>query len=93
MTSTSERSPLQTQAPNMAVQFLDRVRVSPDKEAFRYLDNGNWVSATWQQTAERVEALAAGLLALGIEPQQRVGIMDWIEALKKDATGCTQAEG
>jgi long-chain acyl-CoA synthetase len=85
MTSTSERSPLQTQAPNMAVQFLDRVRVSPDKEAFRYLDNGNWVSATWQQTAERVEALAAGLLALGIEPQQRVGIAsstryEWILA-------------
>ena len=85
MTSTSERSPLQTQAPNMAVQFLDRVRVSPDKEAFRYLDNGNWISATWQQTAERVEALAAGLLALGIKPQQRVGIAsstryEWILA-------------
>ena len=65
--------------------FLDRVQMSADKEAFRYLVAGEWVSATWQQTADRVETLAAGLLALGIEPEQRVGIAsstryEWILA-------------
>jgi long-chain acyl-CoA synthetase len=74
-----------TRAPNLAALFFDRVSRSADKEAFRYLDGGRWVSATWQQTAERVEPLAAGLLALGIEPEQRVGIAsatryEWILA-------------
>ena len=52
---------------------------------FRYLVAGEWVSVTWRQTADRVEALAAGLLALGIETEQRVGIAsstryEWILA-------------
>jgi long-chain acyl-CoA synthetase len=63
-----------TKAANVASMFLDRVQTSADKEAFRYLVAGDWVSATWQQAADRVETLAAGLLALGIEPEQRVGI-------------------
>ncbi len=61
-------------AATMASMFLDRVEMSCDKEAFRYLVGGEWVSTTWRETADRVEALAAGLLALGIEPEQRVGI-------------------
>jgi long-chain acyl-CoA synthetase len=65
--------------------FLDRVQTSADKEAFRYLVTGEWVSATWRQTANRVDELAAGLLALGIEPEQRVGVAsstryEWILA-------------
>ena len=70
---------------NVASMFLDRVQRSADKDAFRYLVAGDWVSATWRQTADRVEALAAGLLALGIETEQRVGIAsstryEWILA-------------
>jgi long-chain acyl-CoA synthetase len=69
----------------VASMFLDRVQTSADKEAFRYLVAGDWVSATWRQTADRVETIAAGLLALGIEPEQRVGIAsgtryEWILA-------------
>ena len=72
-------------ASNVASMFLDRVQTSADKEAFRYLVAGEWVSATWRQTADRVDALAAGLLALGIETEQRVGIAsstryEWILA-------------
>jgi long-chain acyl-CoA synthetase len=72
-------------AANVASMFLDRVQMSADKEAFRYLVAGEWVSATWRQTADRVEMLAAGLLALGIETEQRVGIAsstryEWILA-------------
>jgi long-chain acyl-CoA synthetase len=65
--------------------FLNRVKASPDKEAFRYPGKDGWTSVSWKQAAERVEALAAGLLALGIEPENRIGIasttrLEWILA-------------
>ncbi|GEP37824.1 AMP-dependent synthetase [Nocardioides psychrotolerans] len=70
---------------NMAVQFLDRVAASPDSEAFRYPVGDDWTSITWKQTGERVRSLAAGLLSLGIGPEERVGIAsatryEWIFA-------------
>ncbi|MGO9523785.1 AMP-dependent synthetase/ligase [Mycobacterium sp.] len=85
MTINADRTSTTTTSTNVASMFLDRVQTSADKEAFRYLVAGDWVSATWQQTADRVETLAAGLLALGIEPEQRVGIAsstryEWILA-------------
>ncbi|WP_121256406.1 AMP-dependent synthetase/ligase [Nocardioides ferulae] len=72
-------------APNVAVQFLDRVAKSPDTEAYRYPVGEQWESVTWRETGDRVSALAAGLLALGIENEQRVGIIsntryEWILA-------------
>ena len=74
-----------TQAPNLALLFLNRVEASSDREAFRYPDGDKWVSVTWRQAAERVEALAAGLLALGVAPEDRIGIasttrFEWIAA-------------
>ena len=74
-----------TLAPNVAVMFLDRVAKSPDSEAFRFPSGEDWESVTWKQTGETVSALAAGLLALGIESEQRVGIAsntryEWILA-------------
>ena len=44
-----------------------------------------WESLTWKETGDRVTRLAAGLVALGIEPEQRVGIasgtrLEWILA-------------
>ncbi len=85
MTIDDDRTATTSTATNVASMFLDRVQMSADKEAFRYLVAGEWVSATWRQTADRVETLAAGLLALGIEPEQRVGIAsstryEWILA-------------
>jgi len=72
-------------AQNVAVLFLDRVAASADREAFRFPRGAAWESVTWRQAGERVERLAAGLLALGIEPEQRVGIAsttryEWILA-------------
>ncbi|MGO9651960.1 AMP-dependent synthetase/ligase, partial [Mycobacterium sp.] len=85
MTINGDRTATTTTATNVASMFLARVQTSADKEAFRYLVAGEWVSATWRQAADRVETLAAGLLALGIEPEQRVGIAsstryEWILA-------------
>src|SRR4051794_25523072 len=74
---------------NVALQFLDRVDRSPRSEAFRYpVDDGGsdrWESVTWAEAGEQVPRYAAWLLALGIEPEQRVGIAagtryEWILA-------------
>jgi long-chain acyl-CoA synthetase len=70
---------------NVAVQFLDRVAASGAKEAFRFPRGEAWESVTWAQAGDQVRRLAAGLLSLGLEPEQRVGIAsstrhEWILA-------------
>ncbi len=67
--------------------ILDRVSATPEREAFRApkADDSGWFSLTWQQTYDDTEKIAAGLLALGLEPEQRVSIasdtsLDWILA-------------
>ncbi|MGO9549606.1 AMP-dependent synthetase/ligase, partial [Mycobacterium sp.] len=81
----SQTSPTPTRAPNLAQLFLQRVEASGDNEAFRFPENGDWTSVTWKQVAERVEALAAGLLSLGVAAEDRIGIasatrLEWILA-------------
>jgi long-chain acyl-CoA synthetase len=70
---------------NVALQFLKRVEASPDREAFRYPEGEDWTGVTWRQVGDHVERLAGGLLALGVQPEQRVGIAastryEWILA-------------
>ena len=54
--------------------FLDRVAATPNAEAFRYPENGGWTSVTWQQVGDRVDLIAAGLISLGINPEERVAL-------------------
>lgn len=54
--------------------FLDRVAATPNAEAFRYPDTGGWTSVTWKQVGDRVELIAAGLISLGINPEERVAL-------------------
>jgi long-chain acyl-CoA synthetase len=75
---TTDTSFLDHMPPNVAVQLLERVAASPDGEAyvFPHTEDGedHWHSVTWREVGERVTKLAAGLISLGIEPEQRVGI-------------------
>jgi len=78
-------SAVENRAPNVGRQFFDRVEASAHREAFRFPKGDQWESVTWQETGDRVRKLAAGLVALGIEPEQRVGISsgtryEWILA-------------
>src|SRR4051794_9060871 len=71
--------------PNVAVQFLDRVAASADHEAYRFPRGEAWESVSWRQAGDLVERLAAGLLSLGLQSEQRVGIAaatryEWILA-------------
>ena len=65
--------------------LLDQVAASGSKEAFRYLEGERWVSLSWTQTKDKAYQLAAGLLALGIQREDRVAIacntrIEWILA-------------
>jgi long-chain acyl-CoA synthetase len=80
-----DMSVIENRAPNVGRQFFDRVSASPNREAYRYPKGERWESQTWQETGDHVTKLAAGLVALGIEPEQRVGIAsgtryEWILA-------------
>ncbi len=83
MTENMER--IENRPPSVAKLFWDRVAATPGREAFRKPAGDGWTSYTWQETGERVRDLAAGLLALGIQPEDRVGIasstrVEWIFA-------------
>ncbi|MQS12163.1 long-chain fatty acid--CoA ligase [Streptomyces kaniharaensis] len=82
---------------SVAHLFLERVAATPNGEAYRYpapvdehaADSApgaeQWRSLTWAQTAARVKAVAAGLMTLGIQPEDRVALasstrLEWIIA-------------
>jgi long-chain acyl-CoA synthetase len=76
---------IENRPPNVGSQLFERVRTSPDREAYRYPKGDGWESVTWRETGDAVTRLAAGLVALGVEPEQRVGIasttrFEWILA-------------
>ncbi|HEY9333113.1 MAG TPA: AMP-dependent synthetase/ligase [Kribbella sp.] len=68
----------------MAQMFLDRVSATPEREAFRFPRGEQWKSVTWRETEALTRRRAAGLIALGVQPEQRVAIasstrIEWIE--------------
>ena len=85
MPTTIDASFIDSLPPNVAVQFLERVAKSAQREAFRYPEGDVWKSVSWKQAGEDVSRIAAGLLALGVQAEQRVGIVsgtryEWILA-------------
>lgn len=71
---------------NLAAMFWHRVAETPNLEAYRYpTADESWRSMTWAETGDRVRRLAGGLLALGLEREQRCGIacntrVEWVLA-------------
>ena len=85
MPANHDASFVDTMPANVAVQFFDRIAKSSTAEAYRFPVGETWESVTWAEAGDRVTALAAGLLSLGIENEQRVGIAsgtryEWILA-------------
>ncbi|MGW2044518.1 AMP-dependent synthetase/ligase [Streptomyces sp. NPDC001858] len=83
---------IENRPPSVAGLFLERVAATPDVEAYRYpvpaasgAGPDEWKSLSWAQAAERVYAMAAGLIELGVQPEQRVALAsstryEWILA-------------
>ena len=81
----TESALLASRHPSVAAMLVDQVRAKGGQEALRYRDGERWVSLTWQQTQDQVFELAAGLLTLGVGPEDRVAIdantrVEWILA-------------
>ena len=84
-THETEATGYPTPALSVARRFQDRVAATPDKEAFRYPSGTGWPSVTWTEVDAVVRTMAAGLLALGLEPEDRVAVLsttriEWIYA-------------
>src|ERR1051325_2412479 len=60
---------------SLAELLARRVRDTPDREAYRSPVGEQWRSMTWRQSGERIRAIAAGLLSLGLDREDRVGIL------------------
>ncbi|MFF9074420.1 AMP-dependent synthetase/ligase [Streptomyces sp. NPDC014872] len=83
---------IENRPPSVANLFIDRVAATPNGEAYRYpapsaTGEGpdDWKSLSWAGTAERVYAIAAGLIDLGVRPEERVALasstrVEWILA-------------
>ncbi|MFG2866882.1 AMP-dependent synthetase/ligase [Streptomyces sp. NPDC048338] len=81
---------IENRPPSVATLFLERVARTPDAEAYRYpvpaasgQGPDDWKSLSWEQAAERVYAIAAGLVDLGVQPEERVALasatrVEWI---------------
>ncbi|HSP59773.1 MAG TPA: long-chain fatty acid--CoA ligase [Ornithinimicrobium sp.] len=70
-----DRSIIENRSPSVGHMFRERVQALPDGEAFRHPVGDGWESLTWTQTRDRAYALAAGLVELGVEPEERVALM------------------
>ncbi len=63
-------------APISIPQLLERnVKRFPDKPAFREKEFGIWQSWTWAEAAAEIEAIAMGLMALGLEKGDHVALI------------------
>ncbi|MBA2573524.1 MAG: long-chain fatty acid--CoA ligase [Nocardioidaceae bacterium] len=74
VTTRDADSIIADRASTVGRMFFDRVESSRDREAYRYPDGDTWTSVTWGEAADRVVKLSAGLIALGVQPEQRVAI-------------------
>ncbi|MFB7451668.1 AMP-dependent synthetase/ligase [Streptomyces sp. NPDC056194] len=84
------KTQIENRPPSVASLFLERVERTPDAEAYRYpvpaasgTGPDDWKSLSWGQAAERVYAIAAGLVDLGVQAEERVALasstrVEWI---------------
>ena len=86
--------------PNAAIHFpelfFQQVERLKDRVALRRKDYGIWNRTTWTQYGKSVCEVAAGLLALGLEPEDRVAVLgdnrpEWLicHLAAMTAGGCT----
>jgi len=77
MTTESNDVITPEQAVTLHGLFLERVKRSPNKEAYRYFDTprAQWVSLTWNQMSEQVARWQAALAKEGLQKGDRVALM------------------
>ena len=76
---------LASRPSSMGAMLLEQVAASGDREAFRHQEGGRWTSLSWNDTKDAVFEIAAGLLAVGVQLEDRVAIasgtrIEWVLA-------------
>jgi long-chain acyl-CoA synthetase len=66
---------IQHEETNFPALFFQQVDRFKDRVALRHKDYGIWNRITWNEYGQQVRETAAGLLALGVEPGDRVAIL------------------
>jgi len=64
--------------------FRDIGQKNPDKTAFRFKKNGEWIPVTWKQHDETSKNISKSLMALGIKKDDKVDILsqtrlEWVQ--------------
>ena len=87
---------VQNAATHFPELFFRQVERLKDRVALRRKDYGIWSRTTWTEYGQSVREVAAGLLALGLEPGDRVAILgdnrpEWLicHLAAMTAGGCT----
>ena len=79
-------APLPARADTLSQSILDRVAATPDAPAFGSpAGDGTWRVRSWKEAGDEMNRIAAGLLALGLQPEDRVAIasntrIEWVLA-------------
>jgi long-chain acyl-CoA synthetase len=63
-----------TGAENLAAMTLEAARRF-EGTALKYKDGDDWAELSYRELGDAVEEIAAGLIALGVEPKERVAIL------------------
>ena len=77
---------IESRLDSVPKMFRNRVTATPNTEAFRYPKaGGGWESVTWREVGDRVDNIAAGLITMGINPEDRVALasgtrFEWVVA-------------
>ncbi|MBI2964024.1 MAG: long-chain fatty acid--CoA ligase [Deltaproteobacteria bacterium] len=69
---------------NLADMFFRRAADLAGKPRYRVKRDGRWAEVSWDEHARAVEEIAAGLIAAGVEPGTKIGLLsatrpEWIE--------------
>jgi len=69
---------------NLATMFFAQAVRYAAQPRYRFKRDSHWREVTWSACAERVRSLARGLLALGLDPGDRVALLsatrpEWVE--------------
>ncbi len=71
--------------PSIAAMFFEQVSRSGDRTFLRHKQDGRWRDLSWRTVAARARNAAKGLMALGVAPGDRTGILsenrpEWVIA-------------
>src|SRR5262245_21829278 len=69
---------------NLAQMLFERAAELGDRPRYRYRTDDGWHEVSWRDMADRVRAIAAGLIEMGVQPGDKVALLsntrpEWME--------------